>query len=199
MKLKVKFAKAAFLVTLLAGLVMTFAGEALAAKNPNWVGIKRYVAIVRNTDQSIPITAPNYWLLRIPIGHTNNSQDRDIINIYEKQVRVNTTVNRTIGRLRQRWGAEVSTTVNFNSNVQVEMWPGMSHDIGYRIPLGNLISPSNPNDSREWRWMNEEVEKLVNRHGSGADALFKDTRVGYDFHIRSRPTADYENRRRPRG
>jgi len=198
MKLKVKFALAALL---LAGFVMTFAGEVLAAsaKNPNWVSWTWGGAIVRNSDQSVPITARNYWQLRITIKHVNNSQDRDIINIYESQVRVNTTVNRIIGRLRQRWGAEVSTTVNFSNNVQVEMWPGMSHDISYRIPLGNLISPSNSNDSREWRWMNEEVEKLVNRHGNGADALFKDTRVGYDFHIRSRPTADYENRRRPRG
>jgi len=65
---------------------MTFAGEALAAKNPNWVGITRHVAVVRNSDQNVPITAPDYWIVRISVGLTNNSNDRDITAIYDRFV-----------------------------------------------------------------------------------------------------------------
>ena len=46
---------------MLAAFVVTLAGEALAARNPNWVGVRRLpVEIIRNPNESIPITAHNY-------------------------------------------------------------------------------------------------------------------------------------------
>ena len=184
MKLKVKFAKAAFLVTLLTGFVMTFAGEALAAKNPNWVGIsRRPVTIVRNTDQSIPITAPNYWLLRIPIGHTNNSQDRDITSIYDVQVRFHAVMNRNITGASPRSGAAVSRTGNF-SRVQnyTDFWPGRTRDRDYFIPIGDLIRGG---DNTARRWINEAIRDTRGNEQQRAAAFFRDMRVGYDFHVRS--------------
>ena len=203
-KTPVMRAKLTLLAVLLVVFVTTFATEATAmsAKNPKWVSTRWSATIVRNSDNKVPKTSPNYWQLRINITHTNNSEDRDIINIYEKQVRFNAACSYETGRLprvKQNEGNSVSGRGEYRINTEVELWPGMSYDLGYRLNLGSFIQPYYDNDTREWEWLNDAVGKLLNEKGNGASVMFKNMKVVYEYNIRSRPTASYEERRRPRG
>ena len=175
MKVKVKFT---IIAVLLAAFVMAFAGEAMAIKNPKWVKWSWSGSLVRNPDAKVPITSGSYYLVKIEITHTNNSDEQDIIAIYDKELKFSATINTNL-----RWGTpklntKVSSTIKSSKVNDVNVWPGRAQTLTYYIPLGNLIKAQNAD---RWKWQNEDIGAFKNKYN-----MFKDRSVNYSYNVRAR-------------
>ena len=173
MKVKVKFT---LIAVLLAVFVMAFAGEALAIKNPKWVKWSWVGSLVRNPDAKVPMTSGSYYLVKIVVTHTNNSDEQDIIAIYDKEVKFSATINTKLTWGTPKYNTKVSSTIKSNKVNEVNVWPGRSYALTYYIPLGNLIKAP---DADRWRWQNEEIGRFKNKYN-----MFKDRSVNYSYNVR---------------
>ena len=192
MKGKVRFAVAALL---LAAFVAVFAGEALAAKNPSWVGISsRTWRVVRNSAQN-DITKSNYWIVQVSVETTNNSKDRDITAFYDCQLRVSAKLasgprmqvgsgaraftRRFVDFIKQPEGTTVRDTADFPDPRNVTIWPGQKFTRNMDLGLHRFVTLSSINS---WRDVNEFLDKV----GGNRNSILTDVTIGYDFHVRSK-------------
>jgi hypothetical protein len=185
MKGKVKLT---LVVAVLAAFVAAFAGEALAAKNPDWVKRSYTPSLVRNQNVN-DINSPDYWYLRIVVTHQNNSSDRDITAFYDRDLTF--TAKLATNRFEfpqytttQKHGATVSRKVTISSVSEVNVWGGRSHDLPYLFFIKTFITPSGgPNASTfGWKHLNEQLARL----NGDAKLLFTNRQYTYNVHVRSK-------------
>ena len=167
MKGKVRFAVAAFMLTI---FVAVFAGEALAASYPNWIGVK-YVKAELVIDNNTNIADKNHLYVRFWYDIKNNSRDSRIMTAYYDQKLNLSGANFTVKQWRrdsskpaEGWPAQypwASATFklgykkNWTHVEKVELYPGQTEKSHYTIPLSHLINPG----QRSWKDTNEAVKR----------------------------------------
>ena len=137
MKGKVKFAVAA---VLLAAFVAMFAGEALAAQNPNWVSWTWKYS--READKKKDISSPDYWWYKVEVTFKNNSQDRDIVAIYDRKATLSAPIiNILFGVPRNDKVKTQQSIAKYDKAQVVNIWPGRSHTLVYWFPAKDFVKP----------------------------------------------------------
>ena len=153
MKGKVRFAVAALL---LAAFVAVFAGEALAAQNPNWVSWtwKWSREAAKNKD----ISSPDYWWYKVEVTFKNNSQDRDIVAIYDRKATLSAPIiNILFGVPRNDKVKIQQSTAKYDKAQEVNIWPGRSRTLVYWFPAKDFVKPNGK--SHLWGDLNDQISR----------------------------------------
>ena len=170
----------------LAVFVVVFAGEALAATRPSWVGWSWNVKLVKNPNvKNVQMSSADYWALEIKVTHKNNSSNRDITAFYDKTLTFSATMSSNLTFVSQR-GKAVKYTMKSTRVNNVNVWPGRSYTLTYWMPVKNLISPGGSyrnnlgqTNNASWRDLNENLQRM------GTNA-FGSRKLGYDVNVRSK-------------
>ena len=152
-------------------------GEAQAANMPDWLKITWKQSLVRNSDKSVTIKSPNYWMLQIAVTHTNKSRDRDITAIYDKTLTYTAAFNQKPTNVSMGWDDPIKRTAKFGKVIKVELWPQQSETLNFFISLDKLIKTNG-----NWKDVNERIAMMK----GDATKLFKGAKVSYDCEVRSR-------------
>ena len=171
---KVKFALTA---VLLAVFAVAFAGEALAAKNPDWVKWSWSTSLVRN--DKVNDSSPDRYSIKISVTHKNNSSNKDMIAIYDKTVTFSATIA-NVYTIAQ-YGKAVKKTITSDKINEINVWPGKSYTLVFFIPVKNLISVNKDTATVAYSWVN--VNRDLAKYGMNT---FTKRSLNYSYHVRSK-------------